>query len=165
MSLVPTIFDLPMMEFGGAPIYLFADLPEGARVSWTAVGKLEVLHSNVLPAAVMLVLIGPDHAGAFRPLKIRKAPNPLELGEAPMVSIGPVEIPVLVDVVHDLEATITQGMLVGGGRLPVPVVPARSLVCVIPPELAMRLRPIIHQALREAAKAQQRQGAGGLTLH
>lgn len=164
MSLVPTIYELPCMQFGGAPVYLLADLDEGARVSWSAPGKLEVLHSCTLPAGMMLVVVGPDHARNFRPLKVRKSPNPLELAQSPFVSIGPVEIPVLVDVEFDLDATITRGMLVGGERIAVPVVPALSIVAAIPPELAQKIRPVVQRAMAEARKMAQA-GQRGAVLH
>ncbi len=157
--LAPTIYELPCMRFGGAPVFLLADLAEGARISWSTPGKLEVLNSDVLPAGVMLVVVGPDHARNFRPLKVRKSPSPLEIGSSAFVSIGPIEIPVLVDVAVDLDATITRGMLVGGERIPVPVVPAQSIVAAIEPGLAQQIRPVLEQAKREILKQVQARGS------
>lgn len=162
MSLTPTIYELPCIRFGGAPVYLLADLVEGARVSWTAPGQLEVLHSDVFPAGVMLVVVGPDHAGNFRPLKVRKPSNPLELGTVSFVSVGPIEIPVLVDAAFDLEATITSGVVEGGQRVRVPVVPAQSIVAVIRPEIAQKIRPVVEQVKRQALQQVQ---AHGPVLH
>jgi hypothetical protein len=163
-SLVPTIFDLPFIEFGGARVYLLADLPEGARISWAARHGLEVLHSNVIGAGAMLVVVGPDQARDFRPLKVSAPANPLELAPPPFVSIGPVNIPVLVDVATDLEATITRGLVPGGAVIRVPVVPAGSLVATLAPELAAHIRPMIAAAFAEAQRqlAAQRNGPLGL---
>lgn len=163
-SLTPTIYELPFLQFGGAPVYLLTDLAEGGRVSWAAVGKLEVLNSIVIDAGVMLVVVGPDHARHFRPLKVKPPASALEPAPPPYVNIGAVAIPVLVDVAQDLEATITRGVLPGGVPIRVPTIPAGSLVAAIPPELAAQIRPAMAAAFAEAQRqlAAQRKGPGGL---
>lgn len=163
-SLVPTIYELPFLNFGGAPVYLLADLIEGARVSWSAVGSLEVSHSGTIPIGAMLVVVGPDHARNFRPLKVGKPASPLDLAPSPSISVGPVSIPVLVDVAMDLDGTLTRGVVPGGAAIKLPVIPAGSLVAAIPPELAAQIRPGIAAALAEVQRhvAAQRGGAGGI---
>lgn len=164
-SLVPSIFELPFIEFGGAPVYLLADLAEGARVSWSAVDGLEVLNTNVIDVGAMLVVVGPEHARHLRPLKVKPAANALELAKAPYISIGPLEIPVLVDAELGVQATITRGMFPGGPMVRVPVVPAGSLVALLPPQLAAQVRILLQRAEVEIRRQQNAGGLGGDRVH
>lgn len=165
----PTISDLPFMQYTeDARVYMFADLPIGARVAYVPAGQIvgETLHTAVIPVGSMLVVIEPKIAATLRPLKVAQH-GPLDVGTAPIVEVGPLKIPILVDAQQDLEAIITLGVVPGGEPWPnqLPILPAGCMVALFPPEFANQVRTIMQHTMAAIAQAQKAEQGHGSPFH
>jgi hypothetical protein len=69
------------------------------------------------------------------------------------VEIGPLRIPILVDVAVNLEPVLTRGVLPGGEPARLPMIPAGSMVAMFPPDLANHVRAMVQQTMAAIQKA------------
>lgn len=154
----PKLEDLPSIEYmDGARIYVAADLDtaDPARAEFLAHGKLEIVHTAIIPAGAMLVVAPPEVAKTFRPLKVAKR-GPLDPTPAPVVQVGPLRIPILVDVAQDMDCVLNQG----DRRVVLPMIPAQAMVGLFVPELAHHVRELVRHTMTAIQQAKGNQPDG-----
>jgi hypothetical protein len=161
VNLKPNLEDLLSLEVPGGRLFLLADLLDGARAAFVLAGELvgETLHAIIIPKGSMLVVVGPEIAAAHRPLKTPSR-GPLDAPTSPIVEVGPLRIPILVDVAADpLEVILTKTTMPNGPPWPspLPTLPAGSMLALFPPDLAHHVRRELAKAVDEA----KRQAAHG----
>ena len=138
---------------GTLPFYFLADLPSGGRCSVPPDDKPGTLAIMLptLPPGCIVGFIPPQVSEHMRPrIQEQKAKG----AELAWVQIGDVRLFIYCDLPLGGQPVFTEGLGGLGVIVPTWPVPKGSIVAVVTPDLAERLRPALKQAIAAAKKAE-----------